>query len=110
VAAVNYIYRHVRGGQSVGALLSDVPIDYRDVGTVTQRFFDNCPDMAAMAGCVLADQPDYLIITPSQDNHGRIFYGLCPGWTGEVVRELVAVGRYRQVFDDDGSRVLTRRS
>jgi hypothetical protein len=109
VAAMSYVYRHARPDQSVAALLSDVPIESQDVGTVSQRFFDNCSDMADMARCVLTDRPDYLVITPSQDDHGRIFYGLRPGWTGEVVRELVAGGRYRQVFDDDGSRVLAYR-
>jgi hypothetical protein len=61
-----------------------------------------------MASCVLTAQPDYLVITPSQDNHGRIYYGLRSGWTANVIRELVTTGRYRQVFDDDGSRVLAR--
>jgi hypothetical protein len=108
VAAMSYVYRHVRPGQSVGALLSDVPISYQDVGAVSQRFFDSCPRMADMARCVLAARPDYLVITPSQDNHGRIFYGLPSGWTGTVVRELAATGSYRQIFDDAGSRVLAR--
>jgi hypothetical protein len=108
VAAMNYIYRHARPGQSIDALLSDAPISYRNVGTVSQRFFDGCPDMADMASCVLTAQPDYLVITPSQDNHGRIYYGLRSGWTANVIRELVTTGRYRQVFDDDGSRVLAR--
>jgi hypothetical protein len=108
VAAMNYIYRHVRPGQSVAALLSDAPMSYQDVGTVSQRFFDNCPDMADMAPCVLAAQPDYVIITLSQDNHGHIYYGLRSGWTSDVIRRLVATARYRQVFDDNGSRVLAR--
>jgi hypothetical protein len=108
VAAMSYIYRHARPGQSVSALLSDVPMSYRNVGAVSQRFFDSCPDMADMARCVLAARPDYLVITPSQDNHGRIFYGLRSGWTGHLIRELLATGRYREVFEDDGSRVLAK--
>jgi hypothetical protein len=110
VAAMSYIYRHARPGQSVDALLSDVPMSYRNVGAVSQRFFDSCPDMAAMARCVLAARPDYLVITPSQDNHGRIFYGLRSGWTGHLVRGLLATGWYRQVFDGDGRRVLVKNS
>lgn len=109
VAAMSYVYREVRPGQSVDALLSDAPTGSDDVGAVRQEYFDNCPDMTDMARCVLAAQPDYLVITPSQDNHGRIFFGLRPGWTGDVVRKLVATGRYRQVFDEHGSRVLARR-
>jgi hypothetical protein len=108
VAAVKFIYEHARPGQGVAALLSDVPTGYEDVGTVSQRVFDGCRDMTDMAPCVLAARPDFVLITPSQDNHGRIFYGLRPGWTGSVVREIVATGRYRQVFEDDGSRVLAR--
>jgi hypothetical protein len=57
---------------------------------------------------VLDAPPDYLLITPSQDNHGRIYYGLRSGWTNQVVRRLLASGRYRQVFDEAGSRVLAR--
>jgi hypothetical protein len=106
VAAMDYTYLHARPGQSIAALLSDVPLSYRDVGTVTQRFFDSCPDMTDMARCVLDAPPDYLLITPSQDNHGRIYYGLRSGWTNQVVRRLLASGRYRQVFDEGGSRVL----
>jgi hypothetical protein len=108
VAAMNFIYSRARPGQSVGALLSDIPMDYKNVGAVSQSVFDGCRDMTDMAPCVLAAQPDFLFITPSQDNHGQIYYGLRPGWTGSVVRELVATGRYRQIFDEDGSRVLAR--
>jgi hypothetical protein len=108
VAAMDYVYRHVKPAQSVAALFSDVPIGFDDVGAIPQRYFDNCPDMTDMAGCVLAARPDYLVITPSQDNQGRIFYGLRPGWTGGVVRTLQATGLYRQVFDEDGSLVLAR--
>jgi hypothetical protein len=39
---------------------------------------------------------------------GRIYYGLCFGWTNQVVRQLLASGRYRHVFDEDGSRILAR--
>jgi hypothetical protein len=110
VAAMNYVYRQVRPGQSIDSLFSDAPMRFDDVGTVPQNSFDNCPDMTDMPRCVLAAQPDYLVITPSQDNHGRIFFGLRPGWTDDVVRKLVATGRYRQVFDEDGSLVLARQS
>jgi len=108
VAAMDYTYLHATPGQSIAALLSDVPLSYRNVGSVTQRFFDSCPEMTDMARCVLDAPPDYLLITPSQDNHGRIYYGLRPGWTNQVVRRLLASGRYRQVFDEAGSRVLAR--
>ena len=108
VAAMEYSYRHVRPGQSIDALLSDVPLSFRDVGTDTQKFFDSCPDMTDMATCVLRARPDYLLITPSQDDRGHIYYGLRPGWTGQVASRLLASGRYRQVFDEAGSRVLAR--
>jgi hypothetical protein len=108
VAAVSYVYQHVRPGQTVGALLPDAPLNVKDVGTVLQISYDGCVQAADTARCLLAARPDYLVITPSQDNQGQIFDGLRPGWTGNLARQLEAAGRYRQVFDDQGSLVLAR--
>jgi len=109
VAAVDYAYRQARTGQRIEAVTSDVPLSSARVGDVGQMTLEpSCPGLVHVAQCVLDAHPDFLLVTPSQENDGRIYFDLPAGWTSALVTELTASGRYRVVFDQDGSRVLAR--
>ncbi|MGH3626980.1 MAG: hypothetical protein ACRDRL_06005, partial [Sciscionella sp.] len=107
LAAVDYVYRTARGGQTLEALTSAVPLEFRRVGDLTQGSLDTeCTDYARLVGCVLHKSPDYLIVTPSEANDGRIYYGRPAGWTRTLLRQLVASGGYRVAFRQGGTTVL----
>ncbi len=109
VAAVDYAYQHARTGQHIEAVTSDVPLSSARVGEVGQSTLETfCPGLVHVSQCVLDTHPDFLLVTPSQENDGRIYYDLPAGWTSALVTELTASGRYRVVFDQDGSQVLAR--
>lgn len=110
VAAVAEAYRLARAGQTISALNADaVPLGFDEIGVVSQNAIEEtCPAFARVADCVLTAAPDYLLVTPSQENYGKIYYGLSPGWTTRLVSDLRYTGKYRVVFDDDGSELLAR--
>jgi hypothetical protein len=108
VATVEAAYRLATPGQTISALSSDpTPLGFARIGEVTQSSVESkCPDLADVANCVLTLAPTYLVVTPTQDNYGQIFYGKPRGWTVQMTTTLVDSGRYRIVFQDNGSRLL----
>lgn len=108
VAAVDFVYRRAMTGQVVAALTSAVPFSYNRIGNIDQNTLEaRCGDVTHMEHCVLDQMPDFLVVTPSQENDGEIYLQLPPGWTSKVVQALLASGEYRVAFDQDGSQVLT---
>ncbi|HWD03346.1 MAG TPA: hypothetical protein VG674_12935 [Amycolatopsis sp.] len=110
VAAVADAYRLAAPGQSIAALSADAtPMGFDKIGVVTQSAIERtCPGYVRVATCVLDSAPNFLVVTPSQENYGRIYYGLSPGWTSRLVSDLLYTGKYRLVFDQDGSKLLAR--
>jgi hypothetical protein len=107
LAAVDYAYQHAADGQSISALTADLPLGYTRIGAVRPLTVEaTCPDIAAIAGCILAQASDFLVVTPAQENAGQILYGFPAGWTSRLVHQLVTSGKYRLVYDQDGGRVL----
>ncbi|QRP47869.1 hypothetical protein [Amycolatopsis sp. FDAARGOS 1241] len=110
VAAVADAYRLAKPGQTISGLSADAtPLGFDKIGLVEQTAVeDTCPQFAQVANCVREAAPDYFVVTPSQENYGRIYYGLQPGWTSRLVADLVSSGKYHVVFDEGGSRLLAR--
>jgi hypothetical protein len=110
LGAIQTAYRLARPGQTISGLTGDaLPLDYAQVGLNPQKSIHNsCANLRDAAECVLAAAPDYLIMTPSQENYGKFYYGQRPGWTGDLVTDLRNSGLYRIVFDQDGSQVLQK--
>ncbi|MGH7746702.1 MAG: hypothetical protein ACREQ5_18395, partial [Candidatus Dormibacteria bacterium] len=107
LAAVDYAYQHATDGQTIGALTGDLPLGYERIGAVRPLTFENtCQDLATMDVCILDRASDFLVVTPSQDNAGRIYYGYSPGWTGRLVDQLITSGKYQLVYEQNGSLVL----
>ncbi|HEV7909443.1 MAG TPA: hypothetical protein VGP03_14950 [Pseudonocardiaceae bacterium] len=97
-------------GQSIDVLVEYTPLLSAQVGQVRQESLTSvsvgCPALAEALRCVKDHAPTYLLVTPSQENYGRIFDDLPPGWTNSLVRQLTASGSYRVVFEQDGSVLL----
>ena len=107
LAAVDYAYQHAADGQTIGALTADLPLGYKRIGAVRPLTVEaTCPDFAAIDACVVAQAGDFLVVTPSQENAGQILYGFPAGWTSQLIHQLVTSGKYRLVYDQNGSRVL----
>ncbi|MET7998056.1 hypothetical protein ABZU76_44940 [Amycolatopsis sp. NPDC005232] len=110
VAAVADAYRLAKPGQTISGLSADAtPLGFDKIGVVSQTSIeDTCPQYFRVATCVQEAAPDYLVVTPSQDNYGQINYGLPAGWTDRLVADLVRPGMYHVVFNEGGSRLLVR--
>ncbi|WP_116204631.1 hypothetical protein [Amycolatopsis circi] len=110
VAAVADAYRLAAPGQTISVLSADAtPIGFDRIGVVNQPAVERtCPGYVRAATCVLDAAPDYLVVTPSQENYGRIYYGLSAGWTDRLVSDLLYSGNYQVVFDQGGARLLAR--
>jgi hypothetical protein len=111
VAAVADAYRLARPGQTISGISTDaLPLGFSRIGVATQSALAvRCPTyFVDPRACVLEETPDYFLVTPSEDNYGRIYYGLAAGWTDALAGDLVHDGKYRVVFDENGSKLLTR--
>lgn len=109
VAAVDEAYRRVQPGGRIEALTLNLPLSRLRVADVAQGAVDQrCPRVAELAACVRAAPPEYLVITGAQEAYGRISLGLPDDWASSIARDLVSGGRYRVVFDEEGSQVLER--
>jgi hypothetical protein len=108
--AVGKAHEIAGAGQSIDVLVEYTPLLSAQVGQVRQESLTSvsvgCPALAEALRCVKDHAPTYLLVTPSQDNYGRIFDDLPPGWTNSLVRQLTASGSYRVVFEQDGSVLL----
>jgi hypothetical protein len=110
LAAIGDAYRLAAPGQTIAGLQSDaLPLGSADIGVVNQTSMQStCQDFTHITQCVTTTAPDYLIVTPSEENYGRIEDGLPPGWTAQLVRDLSSGNAYQIVFNQDGSLVLAR--
>jgi hypothetical protein len=107
LAAVQFAYRHAAPGQTIGGLTGDLPLGYARIGEVRPISFEGtCHDLAGMDSCILDRASTFLVVTPSQENAGRIYYGYPASWTGRLVRQLIALGKYQLVYTQDDSLVL----
>lgn len=108
VATVEQAYQRALPGQTIAALSADpTPMDFARVGEVDQVSVESsCPGLVDVAACVRRLAPEYLVVTPTQDTYGQIFYGKPRYWTTDMVTDLVDSGSYRIVFQDNGSRLL----
>lgn len=62
----------------------------------------------APAACVIAQRPDYVLLTPTQQAQGVYADGQPPGWLDEAERQLVASGLYAVQVDEPDVQLLRR--
>ena len=58
--------------------------------------------------CVRRERPDYLYVTASQDALGQLKFGEPPGWTRDVVAQLVRLRLYRRLATAPDAYVMAR--
>ena len=58
--------------------------------------------------CILDDEPDVLLIYTSTEKKGVVLDNRQPGWSRQVVDELVASGEYRVRYQNGFNAVLVK--
>jgi hypothetical protein len=97
VAIVEEAYRLTEPGTQIASLTAYLPLRYDRVGEVKQDSLERvCPPSPRMGHCVIEQGPATVVVTKAQDNYGVLMLGLRPGWSREVIKELVRMGSYRE--------------
>ncbi len=94
LAAVNYVYDHVKSGDVIGMANYYLPIGQKDVGSVAQFVAPDEPEnhLQRISNFLLRAAPNYIIFSKSQEAYGEQVVGDNPGWESQVQRSLVGHG------------------
>jgi hypothetical protein len=94
LAAVNYVYDHVKSGDVIGMANYYLPIGQKDVGSVAQFVAPDEPEnhLGRISNFLLRAAPNYIIFSKSQEAYGEQVVGDNPGWESQVQRSLVGHG------------------
>lgn len=96
LAAVNYVYDHIKSGQAIGMVSYYLPVGQRDVGTVSEYV---APDetenhLERISNHLLNAAPAFIILSTSEEAYGEQVVGDNPGWESKVQHALVGHGYY----------------
>ena len=58
--------------------------------------------------CILDDEPDVLLVYTSTEKKGVVLDNRPPGWSRQVVDELIASGEYRVRYQNGFNAVLVK--
>jgi hypothetical protein len=96
LAAVNYVYDHIKPGESIGLANYYVPIGQKDVGSVTEATAPDEPEnhLKRISNYLLHASPAYIILSKSQEAYGEQVVGDNPGWENAVEDALVGHGYF----------------
>jgi hypothetical protein len=115
IDAINFVYSNAENGDSLAGLTSDFPLRSQRLGQVDQFSTAGlqspqrpCQTVRDIPSCLADDSVDYVIITPQQENAGRILNGFPPRWTNTIAQQLVARHGYRIVFTENNRVVLEK--
>ena len=97
VAIVEEAYRVTEPGARIASLTAYLPLRFDKVGEIKQDSLERvCPPGPRMGHCVIEQGPETVLVTAAQDDYGVLMLGLRPGWTRQVIDELVRMGSYRE--------------
>lgn len=98
VAASEVLYELMATGDRVGVLRSlGAPTFHRRVTEFSVLVMDDeCA--ADPVVCAEQEEPEFVLITTTQDRQGELKDGLPPGWSDDVVDRLEESGLYRSVY------------
>jgi hypothetical protein len=115
INTLKFVYAHAENGDSVATLTPDFPLRAQRLGQVDQFSSQSlqapqrpCQAVKDIPPCLADDSVDYVVITPQQDNAGRILNGFPPRWTDTVAQRLIRRYRYRIVFQENSRVVLAK--
>jgi hypothetical protein len=80
-------------------------IDTHSMGSVVEGCSELSDDPIR---CIEAESPDVLITFTSVEKQGVVLHGMPPGWTLDVIRQLVASGQYVVTYQDGFDAVLKK--
>jgi hypothetical protein len=111
LAAVNYVYAHIKTGQYVGLANYYLPIGQKEVGSVNEYIAPDEPEnhLKRISGDLLKEAPSFIILSKSQEAYGEEVVGDNPGWETKVQHSLVGHG-YSIVARWTTATVLKKRS
>lgn len=95
VDAANYVYAHVKVGQTIGLIAPYAPLGQVDVGSVKIFVVAGATAIPTVSqvGTILRNQsPNYVILSAAQEAWGVILAGYPPGWEARLQRYLVQRG------------------
>lgn len=95
LAAVNYVYDHIKPGQTIGLPNYFMPIGQRDVGTVTEYVpnVSAAPTSYRRIGTLLVRRrPSFIILSKSEEAYGEEVSGYPIGWEQMLESTLVSHG------------------
>ncbi|WP_433554910.1 hypothetical protein ACQPWY_19325 [Pseudonocardia xinjiangensis] len=110
VALARQVIHETPPGQEIVPLSNVGPygvegIDTHSMGSVV----DGCAELANdPVRCIEAEAPDVLISFTSVEKQGVVLNGKKPGWSLEVIQQLVASGRYVLTYQDGFDAVLKK--
>jgi hypothetical protein len=110
VAMVREVYATTPPGQEVVPLINVGPYAVEGVATHSRgSSIEGCTQLADdPIRCVAAENPDVLLSFDAVEAQGRYLDLRPPGWSLQVVDELVASGRYEITYQDGYDVVLRR--
>ncbi len=90
--AVNYVYAHIKPGQTIGMVVPYLPINQRYVGSVitySSSEGSSTPTLKQEAANLIKAKPAFIILSQSQEAWGELLAGYPKGWefTTEVSLE-----------------------
>jgi hypothetical protein len=108
VEMVRQVYATTPPGYEVVPLINVGP--YAVEGIATNRGELNCPDELAddLVRCIEVDPPEVLLSFDSVEAQGRDLDGQPPGWSLEVIQQLVASGQYVITYQNGYDVVLRK--
>ena len=92
LAAVNYVYDHIRPGQSIGSANYYLPIGQRDIGTISVFSPESPSNYQGIGVRILRNRPTYVILSQSEDAYGEVVAGYPVGWEAKLETSLVNHG------------------
>lgn len=94
LAAVNYVYDHVKTGEVIGMANYYLPIGQKDVGSVAEYVAPDEPEnhLKRISNHLLKAAPTFIILSKSQEAYGEEVVGDNPGWESKVEHSLVGHG------------------
>jgi hypothetical protein len=115
IDAMSFVYDHAENGARIASLTPDLPLRIQRLGQVDQFTAESlqsaqrpCQAVVDIPRCLAEDSVNYVVITPQQDNAGRILSGFPPNWTDTVAEQLVARYGYRIIFTENDRAVLAK--
>ncbi|HEV7828803.1 MAG TPA: hypothetical protein VGP04_08105 [Pseudonocardiaceae bacterium] len=110
VAMARQVIEETPHGQEIVPLSSVGPHGVEGIDTHSHgSVIAGCSQLANdPVRCIEAEHPDVLITFTSVEKEGRVLNNKPPGWTLEVIQQLVASGRYVVTYQDGFNAVLKR--